>query len=242
MRAHQELRSRLFVIQNPSDTSPVLDDKRVTCFEWDRVRERENTRVITETTLKIATCIYSMCEGPVYFQFYVHVFFDLMTLDWKYENHFRMSASHLSGLHGIFFCNTDWTFEAEWCLLFCNFGSLPVRNSPATEFLLNSSVLLPALFVITYSSILIVCWHVNCATKQLWQHFSTKQRWHSPVSRWYKRLRPLVATISTPLSTLMVLYITIKIEEYVFTMKPNFIWWPRDGVCEKNSWALQTWG
>ena len=117
---------------------------------------------------------------------------------------------------GIYFCNTDWTFEAEWCLHFCNFGSLPVRNSPAAELLLHSSVLLPALLVVTYSSILIVCWHVNCAPKQLWQHFSTKQRWHSPLSRWYKGLRPPVATISTPLSTLMVLYITIKIEEYTY--------------------------
>jgi hypothetical protein len=102
-RAHRELRSSLFVIQNVSGVSPALDEKRVTCFEWDRVRERENKTVITETTLKIVTCTYSMCEGPVVCQFYVHVFFELMKSDWKYENHFRMSASHLSGLMEFIF-------------------------------------------------------------------------------------------------------------------------------------------
>jgi hypothetical protein len=56
-----------------------------------------------ETTLKIVTCTYSMCEGPVVCQFYVHVFFELMKSDWKYENHFRMSASHLSGLMEFIF-------------------------------------------------------------------------------------------------------------------------------------------
>ena len=33
MRAHRELRSNLFLIQNPSGVSPALDEKRVTFFE-----------------------------------------------------------------------------------------------------------------------------------------------------------------------------------------------------------------